>query len=291
MARLPVLFMSTSHLAAYTAIRPRLLRLAYRHLGCRSEAEDVVQEAWLRLAGAEGVASPEAYLVRVVTRLCIDLRKSARARRETYVGQWLPEPVADLPSTDPVEARLDLSFAMMRAYEALSPEERAALFLHDLFDLPFAEIGETLERTPAAVRQLASRARQALSTGRQRVSAPATALARLESAFRHGAETGDVGPLTALLAADVRLTSDGGGKVSALPQPLSGAEAVARLLLGLARRPALRLVPLPFNDAPGYLVYEGDRLDTAIALAWNEDGTLAAIDFQRNPDKLAALQA
>lgn len=282
---------AASLLPAYTAMRPRLLRLAYRYLGSRAEAEDVVQEAWLRLSGAQAVTEPEPFLARVVTRLCLDQLKSARARRETYVGQWLPEPVDDLEATHPVEARLDLSYAMLRAYEALTPDERAALFLHDLFDLPFAEIAETLGRTPDAVRQAASRARRSLSADRRRSQGTAEALARLETAFRHGAETGDIRPLTALLAADVRLVSDGGGKVSAIARPLAGAEAVARVLLALARRPGLRLVPAPFNDAPGYLVFENDRLDTAIALSWTEAGTLAAIDFQRNPDKLAWLAA
>jgi len=198
--------------------RGRLLGLAYRMLGSRSDAEDVVQDAYLRFAGAKDVHNREAFLVTIVTRLCLDRLKSAKARRELYVGPWLPEPVFDadgLSAEAATELADDLSFALMLALDRLSPLERAAFLLHDVFDRPFSEIAGMLDRSEAACRQLAARARRGVRDERPAPSAPPENHARLLDAFGEAVASGDVSRLASLLREDAIAISDGGGRKAA----------------------------------------------------------------------------
>lgn len=277
-----------TRLADFEAQRPRLLRLAYRMLGSLSEAEDVVQEAWLRWARVEaGVDTPAAYLTRVVTRLCLDQLKSARARRETYVGAWLPEPL--LGTTDPDEAVADdLTLTLMLAMERLSPLERAAFLLHDVFNVALPEVAATLGREPAAVRQLASRARRHVRDDRPRFAIPAEEGERIARAFFAAARDGDAAALSAMLAEDVAIHADGGGKVIAFRNVIRGLDRAVRLFLGVARKPAYRpeLIRTAMIDGlPGYLSIDRGNVLQTTALELRE-GRIAAIYIVRNPDKL-----
>ena len=280
-------------LEAYLAQRARLIRLAYRYLGSVSEAEDAVQDAWLRFADAPEAADPARYLSRIVTNLCLDRLKSARARRETYVGPWLPEPIAG--TTEPGEASdaaLDISYGVMRALEQLTPEERAVLFLHDLFDLTFEEIAETLQRNAATCRQMAVRARNALSRSKPRFSPSEDDLNRFMAGFSQTLQSGDLQPLKAMLAQDVEFVSDGGGKAAAALNVVTGADNVTRLLYGLARKFAggemdVRMEMI--HGAPGLLVAIDGKLDQTMSFTIDASGAIAAIYVIRNPDKLAGI--
>lgn len=286
-------------LDVFQAERPALLALAYRMLGTVADAEDAVQETylrWHRLTGAERarITNPGAWLTRVAGRICLDVLGSARARRERYVGPWLPEPVphgspfAAVPHPDPLDrVALDeeVGMALLVVLEELTPAERVAFVMHDVFGIPFAEIAETVGRSQAAVRQLASQ-------GRRRVRARRESLARRErhdavaQAFLEAASTGELDRLIALLDPDVVLVSDAGGKKSAALRPIGGADHVARFLLGIARRAPDAEVSLVRAagglavlatldgevDAVFSLVVEGDRI-TEVLVA-------------RNPDKL-----
>lgn len=283
-------------LATFLAERPRLVRLAYRYLGSAAEAEDAAQDAWIRFAAAEPPRNPAGYLSRIVTNLCLDRLKSARARRETYVGPWLPEPLVERAgSADPDagDAALDISFGVMRALERLSPLERAALFLHDLYDLPFDEIAETLQRSPAACRQMASRARKLIRAGGPRYHPSETDVARFVAGFSEALRTGDVQPFKRLLAADVEIVTDGGGKVSAALNVIAGADKVARFLIGVATKEgqpdSIGAQPATINGAAGLIVTIAGRIDQTVSLALDRDGAIAAIYIVRNPDKLAGI--
>lgn len=276
----------------FEAQRPRLLRLAYRMLGSRAESEDIVQEAWLRWQAADRstVAEPAAYLSRIVTRLCLDALKSARARREIYIGPWLPEPVAEPPEE---EIRADeLTLTLMLALERLSPLERAAFLLHDVFAVPLGEIAATLEREPAAVRQLASRARRHVREARPRYQVGREQGERLARAFFDASSKGDVQSLSALLAEDAVLHADGGGKVIAFHNPIRGLARILRLYAGLSRKYSpeqiVLLRPLRIDGLPGYLSRERDGILQTTAFDIR-DGRIAAIYITRNPDKLARL--
>src|SRR5438445_8705 len=217
--------------------RGRLLGLAYRMLGSRSDAEDVAQDAYLRFAGAQGVHNAEAFLVTIVTRLCLDRLKSARAQREVYVGPWLPEPVFDaegLSAEAATELADDLSFALLLALDRLSPMERAAFLLHDVFDTPFSEIAGMLDRTDAACRQLATRARRAVRDNRPAPAAAPDNHARLLAAFSEAVASGNVSRLAELLREDAVAITDGGGRKTAALNPIIGAEKIARFFIGLA---------------------------------------------------------
>jgi len=277
--------------------RRRLLGLAYRMLGSRSDAEDIVQDAYLRFAGAEDVRNTEAMLVTIVTRLCLDRLKSARMQRETYVGPWLPEPVLDaeqLGADAATELADDLSFALMLALDRLSPPERAAFLLHDVFDTPFPEVARMLERTEAACRQLASRARRAVRDER---AAPPTvapeAHARLLDAFSHAAASGDLSALAGLLSEDAVIFTDGGGRKTAALNPIRGADKIMRFFAGIAAKNAgraIRLVPMKINGSVGALVYMDNEIDHALSLAVEGD-KITAIYLVRNPDKLRHVAA
>jgi RNA polymerase sigma-70 factor (ECF subfamily) len=271
--------------------RRRLLGLAYRMLGSRSDAEDVVQDAYLRYVGAEDVQNTEAFLVTIVTRLCLDRLKSARAQREIYVGPWLPEPVFDtdaLSAEATTELADDLSFALMLALDRLSPLERAAFLLHDVFDRPFAEIAPMLQRSEAACRQLAARGRRNVRDQRVAPSAPPQNHARLLEAFGEAVASGDASRLAALLREDAIAISDGGGRKAAALRPIIGADKVARFFMGIAAKSAghdLRIVPAMINGSIGALLYLDGELDHSFSMAIDGD-RIAALYLVRNPDKL-----
>jgi RNA polymerase sigma-70 factor (ECF subfamily) len=273
---------------SFAPLRPRLTRVAYRMLGSVADAEDVVQEAFIRWLGADRgeVAQPEAFLRRTVTRLCLDQLKSARHRRETYVGEWLPEPVVE------EEADEDVTLPLMLALERLSPLERAAFLLHDVFGVGFDEIASTLERDPAACRQLATRARAHVRETRPRFQVEQRRGLELAEAFFAASRSGDMTALGAMLAADVSIHSDGGGKRPAALAPILGFAAVMKVQGGLAalfRRHGSTLLRTGFvNGLPGFVTREadGELQTTALEI---ENGKVAAIYVMRNPDKLRHL--
>ena len=276
--------------------RGRLLGLAYRMLGSRSDAEDVVQDAYLRFAGAQDVHNPEAFLVTVVTRLCLDRLKSAKAQREVYVGPWLPEPVFDaegLSADAATELADDLSFALLLALDRLSPLERAAFLLHDVFDTPFSEVAAMLDRTEAACRQLASRARRAVRDDRPAPAKAPDSHARLLQAFGEAVASGNVAQLAELLRADAVALTDGGGRKTAARNPIVGADKIARFFIGLAAKNAghdIRVEPAMINGAFGALLYLDGELDHTMSMAIDGE-KIAAIYIVRNPDKLRHLPA
>lgn len=278
--------------------RGRLLGLAYRMLGSRSDAEDVVQDAYLRFVAAQDVRNPEALLVTIVTRLCLDRLKSARAQRETYVGQWLPEPVFDtdgLSADAATELADDLSFALLLTLDRLSPLERAAFLLHDVFDRPFGEIAEVLDRSEAACRQLATRARRAV---RESHPAPAARPDRHEAllrAFCDAAASGNISALAALLRDDAVAITDGGGRKTAALNPIRGAQKIIRFLIGLAAKNAgrdIRMIPRMINGSAGAIVFMDGEVDHTLSVAIDAgQGKIAAIYVVRNPDKLGRAPA
>jgi len=272
--------------AAFNPLRPALVRIAYRMLGSVADAEDVVQDAFLRWLGVDrtGIREPRAFLRRVVTRLCLDRLKSARHRRETYIGPWLPEPVVE--AENDID---DVTLPLLLALERLSPLERAAFLLHDVFGLDFAEVAATIERDAAACRQLASRARTHVRRSRPRYPLPKQRGLEIAEAFFGASRDGNMERLRALLAADVTLYADGGGKVPAGTVPVTGRAAVlelfARFVAAFAASPS-RLVRYGFiNGLPGFVTVEnGDILQTT-ALEIAPEGVVA-VYVTRNPDKL-----
>jgi RNA polymerase sigma-70 factor (ECF subfamily) len=276
--------------------RGRLLGLAYRMLGSRSDAEDAVQDAYIRFAGAQDIRNPEAFLVTIVTRLCLDRLKSAKAQREIYVGPWLPEPVFDaegLAADAATELADDLSFALLLALDRLSPLERAAFLLHDVFDMPFADVARMIDRTEAACRQLATRARRAVKDARPAPAATPDSHAALLRAFGEAVASGDVSRLAGLLRADAIALTDGGGRKSAALNPIMGADKVARFFIGLANKNAGRdisIKPIMINGTVGALVYADGELDHSLSVAIDGE-RIAAIYIVRNPDKLRHVPA
>jgi RNA polymerase sigma-70 factor, ECF subfamily len=277
--------------AVFDPLRPRLMRIAYRMLGSIADAEDVVQDAFLRWLNTDrdAVREPEAYLRRVVTRLCLDHLKSARHRRETYIGPWLPEPVVEA-ADDEID---DVTLPLMMALERLSPLERAAFLLHDVFGASFEEIAHTIDRDPAACRQLASRARTNVRAARSRFAVPKQHGLEIAAAFFAASRSGAMQQLRSLLAADVTAYTDGGGKVRAAMRPIVGLENVVRVHAALAPLFAAhsRLVRYGLiNGLPGFVTVEQDDTLQTTALAI-EDGKIAAIYVTRNPDKLRHLRS
>ena len=287
----------------YDRDHARSLRaLAYRMLGSRAEAEDIVQEAWLRWADVDEstVRHAGAFLSRLVTNLCLDRLQSAAMRREQYVGVWLPEPLIDEAgdwSPDPetqAEFAQDVSVAFMLTLERLSPLERAAFLLHEVFELDFEEIGRRLDRSAAACRQLASRARQHVKADYARHEVEDEERQRLFQAFVGALQSFDVEGLAQLLTDDAILLADGGGKVSAVPRKLEGGALVARTFVGFVKMPAARdwrIRPARVNGLPGYIVYDaaGEPVQTVALRPAPEPGRVSAIYVQRNPDKLGHL--
>jgi RNA polymerase sigma factor (sigma-70 family) len=279
-------------LADFEAQRPRLLRLAYRMLGSLSEAEDVIQEAWPRWAAVSaGVDSPAAYLTRIVTRLCLDQLKSARARREEYVGAWVPEPLLQQDGEEAIAD--DVTLTLMMAMERLSPLERAAFLLHDIFETPLNEVAVTLEREPAAVRQLASRARRHVREARPRFALSSQSASALVRAFHEASTKGDIKMLSGILADEVAVFSDGGGKVLAFRNVVRGMDRVLRLFQGLARKAAYRpqlLRNVMIDGLPGFVsIDRGEVLQTTALEV--RDGKITALYIVRNPDKLRHVEA
>jgi RNA polymerase sigma-70 factor (ECF subfamily) len=271
--------------------RGRLLGLTYRMLGSRSDADDVVQDAYIRFAGAQDIRNPEALLVTIVTRLCLDRLKSAKAQREIYVGPWLPEPVFDaegLAADTATELADDLSFALLLALDRLSPLERAAFLLHDVFDKPFSDIARMLDRTEVSCRQLATRARRAVRDARPAPAATPDNHARLLSAFSEAVASGDVSRLAGLLREDAVAVTDGGGRKTAALNPIIGADKIARFFIALAAKNAgrdIRIEPTMINGMVGALLYMDGEVDHTLSMTLDGD-RIAAIYIVRNPDKL-----
>jgi RNA polymerase sigma-70 factor, ECF subfamily len=283
--------MSSENAAAtFDPLRPGLIRIAYRMLGSVADAEDMVQEAFLRWLDADrdAVREPAAYLRRVVTRLCLDHLKSARHRRETYIGPWLPEPVVEAEE-DEVD---DVTLPLMMALERLSPLERAAFLLHDVFGVSFEEIAEIIGREPAACRQLASRARTHVRASRPRFQMTKERGLEIAAAFFAASRNGNMHELQSLLAADVTVYSDGGGKRPAATRPIVGVDGVIRFHASLAHlfaRKMSQIVRYGFiNGLPGFVTIEPDDTLQTTALEV-EDGKIVAIYVTRNPDKLQHL--
>jgi RNA polymerase sigma factor (sigma-70 family) len=278
--------------AEFEAERRRLVRLGYRMLGSVSEAEDVVQDAWLRFATVEaGIDTPAAYLTRVVTRLCLDRLKSARARRETYVGPWLPEPLIGPVESDEMFAD-DITVTLMLAMERLSPLERAAFLLHDIFDVALGDVAVALGREPAAVRQLAARARKHVQDARPRYTVEAAEGDRIARAFFAAARDGDTAALSALLAQDVEIHTDGGGKVLAFCNVIHGLDRALRLYAGVRRKalqPPMLLRTVTIDGLPGYVSIDRGQVLQTTALDIR-DGRIVAIYIVRNPDKLTQIE-
>lgn len=296
--------MTTDPALSFEPHRRRLVGLAYRMLGSMAEAEDAVQETYLRwhATDRQAVAEPRAFLITTTTRICLDVLKSARARREEYVGPWLPDPVVDTESLAPdaqTELAEDLSVALLLALDRLSPLERAAFLLHDVFDYSFTQVADTLGRNEAACRQLASRARARVRDARPKHAASPRAAsssvdskhAELLSAFMAASRSGDVAGLTRLLASDARLVTDGGGKVTAALNVIEGPDRVAAFLVGAVRKgwaDDFRIRFETINGLPGLIVTAARGLVQTNAFEI-EDGKVKAIYVVRNPDKLQHL--
>jgi RNA polymerase sigma-70 factor (TIGR02957 family) len=284
--------MSTSDL--YGELRPRAFAIAYQMLGSVSEAEDVVQEAFLRmhqtLQRDEPITSPRAYIATLVTRLAIDQLRSARARRERYVGEWLPEPLVTEPTpAEHAETADSLSLAFLVLLESLSPRQRAAFLLREVFDYPYAEVADIVGTDVDSTRHLVARARKHISERRPRYYASRRQREELAGRFFAAAEQGDLRALEALLAQDVALHGDGGGKVPALARPVNGRQRVARTLVaGMSALPRLgvRIQVTEVNGQPGAMAFDAqDRLVGVIGLGI-ADGQIQTIHSIVNPDKL-----
>jgi RNA polymerase sigma-70 factor (TIGR02957 family) len=281
-------------------LRPVAFAIAYRMLGSVSEAEDVVQEALLRLHRAldagERIASPRAFLATVTTRLAINELRSARARRERYVGEWLPEPIITDGRDDPArhaETADSLSLAMLVLLESLSPEQRAVLLLHDVFDYRYPEIAGIIGKSEDNVRQLATRARRHVQQRRPRFHTTREQRDELAARFFAAAEQGDLAGLEALLAHDVALTGDGGGKVPALRRALRGRDRVARTVIAWVRRlahlPGVSVRPVELNGGPGALFLDAQQRLIGVCALDITDGQITSISGIVNPDKLTHL--
>jgi RNA polymerase sigma-70 factor (ECF subfamily) len=277
----------------FEALRPQLTRVAYGMLGSLAEAEDVVQEAWLRLerSDPDGIEDLRAWLTTVVGRLALDALGSARRRRESYIGEWLPEPLVEEEGDDPT---LDesVSTALLVVLERLSPAERTAFLLHDVFDLPFEKVATVVGRSPAAVRQLASRARAHVEAGKPRFPADPGEEARIVAAFAVAWQEGDHEALLGLLDPDAIMRSDGGGRVPSAGKPLLGADRITRVLVAFTRsadrrgeEPRGRFARV--NGAAGLVVH--DRYSTSVVSLTIDAGRITAVDIVRNPDKLRGL--
>ena len=273
----------------FAQARPRLLRLAYSELGDLGEAEDVVQEAWLRLerVDADAIENLDGWLTTVIARLALDRLRSARARRETYVGPWLPEPLVSEDPADRVTLDESVSYALLTVLEQLSPAERTAFVLHDVFDVPFGEVAEVVGRTPEAVRQLASRARRHVDRERPRFTASRDEHERAVRAFAQAVGEGDLDGLVEVLDPDAVWTSDGGGLATAARKPLRGGARVARAWAALSRR-AYALVEVDVNGRLGLLVPSADGHRAALSFVVS-GGRITRIDAVRNPEKLRRL--
>ena len=271
--------------------RPTLIRIAYRMLGSVTEAEDVVQEASIRWLAADhqGIREPAAFLRQIVTRLCLNELKSARRRREIYVGPWLPEPIVDPEDTDLVD---DITLPLMVALERLSPLERATFLLHDIFGMSFEDVAEVIGRETAACRKLASRAREHVREARPRFAISRDRRFEMAKAFFSASRSGDMTALRALLTEDVVAVADGGGRVTASPVPLMGIEAVLVRHAEMARdftvRPSQLIRYVTIDGLPGFVTLEAGGLIQTTALHIRDE-RIVGIYVTRNPEKLRHL--
>jgi RNA polymerase sigma-70 factor (ECF subfamily) len=284
----------------YEDLRPRAFAIAYRMLGSVASAEDIVQEGMLRLhktiEAGEEIASPAAYLSTVVTRLAIDELRSARVKRETYVGEWLPEPLVTAEGDDPaVKAELadSLSMAFLALLESLTPEQRAVFLLRDVFDYPYDRIAEIVGKREAATRQLAVRARKEVDERRPRFESEPEQEERLAASFFAAVEDGDLSALEGMLAADVELHGDGGGKAPALARPVAGRSRVSRTLAAWGRNAArfggLRPELTRINGTPGAIVHAADGKVISVMVLEISGGQIRRVNGVVNPDKLGHL--
>jgi len=290
----------TKHEHLLDELRPVAFAIAYRMLGSVSEAEDVVQEALLRvhqaLDGGEQIASPHAFVATVTTRMAINELRSARVRRERYVGEWLPEPIITDRNDDPArhaETADSLSLAMLVLLESLSPEQRAVLLLHDVFDYGYPEIAAIVDKSEDNVRQLASRARQHVQLRRPRFQTTTEQRDELARRFFAAAEQGDLAGLEGMLAHDVAMTGDGGGNVPAIKKSLRGRSRVARSLVDhipmVTRLPGVSLRPVEVNGGPGALLLDGQQQLIGVWALDIADGRISSINVVVNPEKLTHL--
>jgi len=281
----------------FTTDRPLLFSIAYRMLGSASDAEDVLQDAWLRYRGADrsAVRSPKAFATTIVTRLCLDRLKSARTTREEYIGPWLPEPVltSEIESPDAALQRAEsVTLAFLVLLEKLSPEERAVFLLKDVFEYDHSEIADMLATTADNSRQLLHRAKLRIAEGRPRLTGTAQSRRAIAERFARAFSSGDGSELTALLAKDVSMLSDGGGKASAARRPLIGRDEVLNFLIGLRRTAQtaglvdVRLTIEDVNSEPALVVRLGPRLESIFVFSIDDDA-ISGIRVVRNPDKLA----
>lgn len=284
--------MTNSALAAFQEHRPELFGIAYRMLGSVADAEDILQDAWLRWSSVDAnrVRQPRAYLARTVTNLSLNKLQSAAVRRETYVGPWLPEPLvtAEEDAAHEAEQNEAVSLAMLVVLETLSPLERAVFILKEVFGFSYGEIAGMLDRNETAVRQVGTRARSHVQARRPRYDAPADTRRRVTDEFLAACLGGDISHVMELLAPDVTAWTDGGGKVRAALRPLHGADKVARWILGVlaGQPPGVRVSPVLVNGEPGLVVTAAGSLDTVVAVDLNAGGQIGAIRLIRNPDKL-----
>ena len=286
-----------THEESFEAHRGYLMGLAYRMTGSVADAEDILQEAYLRWERTEleTVRQPKAFLSKAVTRLCLDAMKSAQARRESYVGPWLPEPVLGegaMAVDDATELAQDISVALLMALERLSPAERAAFLLHDVFDASYGEVADALGKSEAACRQLTSRARAHVQSSRPRYRPNDGEHERVVRAFGAAVLTGDIEGLRQILAEDAILYPDGGGRVLSALRPIYGSERVSRFLFGVLEKFPLgasaQISERTINGGPGFYVEEEGRPVQTMAFDV-QDGRIAAVYIVRNPDKLSRI--
>ncbi|MCW5751574.1 MAG: RNA polymerase sigma factor SigJ [Alphaproteobacteria bacterium] len=282
---------------AFEAERGRLFQLAYRMLGSASDAEDMLQETFIRWHGAAraGIRDTTGWLVATCTRLCIDELRSARRRRERYVGPWLPEPLlSEAPAADrAIERAQDVDYAFLLLLERLGPVERAIFLLHDIFEMPHARLAALLGRSEASVRQTLSRARRRLGAAPARPPLPEAERTRLAAAFFAALRSGDPSALAATLARDAELWSDGGGKVIAARNVIAGRERTVRFLAGLRRKqpPGMSARPVRVNGGPGLLLLKDGAVHSLFTLGFDPAGAISGVYVLRNPDKLAQATA
>lgn len=273
--------------------RPLLFSIAYRMLGSVLDAEDVVQEAYLRWQRAPRaeIRSPKAYLSAVVTRLCIDQLRSAKARREEYVGPWLPEPLPTEPAPDAAVLDESLSMAFLVLLESLNPTERAVFLLREVFDYDYGEISHLVDKSEENCRQIARRARQSVAARRPRFESSPEQEERLMGSFLEACVSGDMDSLVSLLSEDVTLWSDGGGKTRAALNPIHGADKVARFFSGILRKapPGIVVRRARVNGRPGLIGYFEDGRPQSVATFDAVEGRIRAIRLVVNPEKLRAV--
>jgi len=282
---------TTARLAQFEELRPLLFSLAYRMLGSRSDAEDVVQESYLRWQSAStpAIRSPKSYLTTVVARLSLDALKTAHRKREVYVGPWLPEPLLAADASTTFEMAESLSIAFLHVLESLSPAERAAFLLHDIFEADYAEIAGTLDTTEENSRQLVSRARTRLRERRPRFIVDPLRQQAVLQRFLAACNSGDTSELATVLKEDVVVYSDGGGKARAALNPIYGADKTIRFILGLMRKWPSDLSAGYFatiNGEPGFVFTQEGSMASVLTLDLDEDERIRAVYFVANPDKL-----